>query len=318
MPAVGAAAIALLVIGAGAAVGIATTHSSHRSGSAGPAATSSTTIQGASSAPATTSGPSSTAPAGSASTTTTTTRSAAVPVVGSNSGGSTGTSGGSAAGTSGAPTPPASVASGSSSGASAPGPTSAEAPTGTYTYATSGSSTIFGNTTSYPPTTTIVISKQGCGESSKWNSSPGNSTTIYACPVTAGIHVVSETSTVSQGSYHNTQTFTCAANAFVPTSGTPGQTWTWQCSSSNGETTTQVVKLIGPESMTVGGHAVATEHVTIDSTLSGPEKGSVTTDYWITSDAVAVKEVGAIDASEFGVSYKSNYTLQLDSLTPAQ
>ena len=188
---------------------------------------------------------------------------------------------------------------------------------GTYTYATSGTQTIFSNTTSYPPSTTIDVSAEWCGEAAKWNSSPGNSTTIVECPVAHGVHVVSETSTVTEGSYHNTMTFICDANSFVPTSGTPGQTWTWSCSSSNGETTTQVVKLVGAATMTVAGAPVQTEHVQIVSTLSGPQTGKVTSDYWLTSDGLVVHEVGSIKAAQFGITYTANYTLQLDSLTPS-
>jgi hypothetical protein len=192
-------------------------------------------------------------------------------------------------------------------------------PAGTYTYATTGSSKLFGKTYSYPPSTTIDVTPQGCGVAGKWNSSPGNSTTTVECPVTGGVHVVSETSQVSDGPYNQTMTFTCAPNSFVPTSGTPGRTWNWTCSSSgsNGtETTTQVVTLVGPRTTTVGGTTVDVEQVTVDSTLSGPEQGTVKTTYWLTSNATPVYEAGSINASQYGVSYSSNYTLRLDSLTP--
>ena len=153
--------------------------------------------------------------------------------------------------------------------------------------------------------------------SAQWNSSPGNSTTVVECPVAHGIHVVSENSTVDENGYRNSQTFSCDADSFVPTSGTPGQSWTWSCSSSNGETTKQVVKLIGPATMTVAGAPVQTVHVQVVSTLTGPQKGTVTSDYWLTPDAVPVHEVGSIEASQFGITYTSHYTLQLDSLTPS-
>lgn len=309
--AVGAAAVALLVVGAGAAIGMGTSAGGNHG----------SVVREAS--PTTGAGPTSTTPVGSsttaASTTTTTTGSRGVAVASPSTRPSTAAAGqtggasstGPSAGVGSATTAPVGhdqVSVGRLRGTPAPG---------TYTYDTSGQSTLFSNTTPYPSKTTIEVTRQGCGVSAKWNSSPGNSTTVYECPVTGGIHVVSETSTVDAGGYHNTMSFDCDANSFVPTSGTPGQTWTWACHSSNGETTTQVVKLVGPETMTVAGAAVATEHVHIVSTLSGPQKGTVTTDYWLTPDATPVHEVGSIDASQFGVTYKSDYTLQLESLTPS-
>lgn len=190
-------------------------------------------------------------------------------------------------------------------------------PTGTYTYATSGTSKVaFFGSSPYPASTTIVVTRQGCGESSQWNSYPGNNTTVEECPARGGIHVVSESSTIQTHGYSQTMSFTCAADSFVPTSGSPGRTWQWACTSSNGETASQVVKLIGPESLTVGSRSVPTEHVTVDTTLSGPDQGTATTDYWLTSDALPVKEIGSINASQNGFTYSSDYNLYLDSLTP--
>lgn len=318
--AVGTLAAALFVVGTGAAIGMGTTKSSSHHPTAG-VATTTTTSSGSAAAPsgALSSGRSA---AGSLATTTTTTKggSTVVSVVGSRSSATTAASSGGASPTTTASTAAVPIGSGTTTTTIAR--TAANTPpAGTYTYATSGSSKLFGKTYTYPPSTTIDVTPQGCGIASKWNSSAGNSTTSVECPVPGGLHIVSQTSTVSQGSADQTMTFTCAANSFVPTSGTPGQTWTWACTSSgsNGtETTTQLVTLIGPKTTTVGGTAVTVEQVSVDSTLSGPEKGTVKMTYWLTSNAIPVYETGSINASEYGISYTSNYTLKLDSLTPTQ
>lgn len=188
---------------------------------------------------------------------------------------------------------------------------------GTYTYATSGQSRIFGNTSPYPSTTTINVTRSGCGESSEWDSSPGNSTTVVACPVAGGFHVVSETDKTDAGGYHMTQTFECSANSFVPLSGPPGTKYKWSCSSSNGETANEVVTIDGPATLTVDGTAVQTEHVSIVATLSGPESGTADVEDWLSSAGLRIKETGAINASAYGISYTANYTINLKSLKPS-
>ncbi|HET6963284.1 MAG TPA: hypothetical protein VFH58_00840, partial [Acidimicrobiales bacterium] len=175
---VGAAAVALLVVGAGAAIGMGTSHGGVHASVVREAG------------PTTGAGPTSTVPVGSstttASSTTTTTGSRAVAVASPSTRPSAATAGqaggasstGPSAGVGPATTAPAGqgqVSAGRSPGTPAPG---------TYTYDTSGQSTLFSNTTPYPSRTTIDVARQGCGVSAKWNSSPGNSTTVYECPVT--------------------------------------------------------------------------------------------------------------------------------------
>lgn len=306
---VGAVAVALLVVGAGAAIGMGTRSSGHHP-SAG-VITSETTTTAASGR---SSSPTSTGSAAAVTTTTSAGGSRPVPVIAS----STSTT---AAPTSGPASSPTTASVSGSTPTTAAAASTDLTPVGTYKYSTSGQSKLLGKTYDYPATTTIGVTTEGCGIASKWTSSPGNSTTTVECPAPGGIHIVSQDSQVSAGGENQSMTFTCAADSFVPTSGTPGQTWTWTCSStgSNGtETTTQLVTLIGPKTTTVGGTAVTVEQVSVDSTLSGPEKGTVKMTYWLTSDATPVYETGTIDASEYGISYTSNYTLRLDSLTPTQ
>ncbi|HMC40812.1 MAG TPA: hypothetical protein VKI19_14190 [Acidimicrobiales bacterium] len=308
-----ALSVGLLVVGAGAAVGMGTSSSQHGA-VGGSATTAPTVVPGPGAA-----GGGSTATVAGSTTTTATTRPQARS--GTASGAVSG-AGGRASGSPGPATttlPGGSVPGGGSTSptTAASGPEPALPRTGTYTYSTSGSQTLFSSTSDYPPKTTIQVSRDACGVAAKWTSSPGNTTTIVECPVAGGIRVVSESSTVDENGYRNSMTFDCGPDAFVPTSGTPGQTWTWSCHASNGETTSQVVKLIGPATMTVAGAAVATEHVQIVATLSGPQKGTVHSDYWLASDATPVHEVASITASQYGITYKSNYTLQLDSLQPS-
>lgn len=191
--------------------------------------------------------------------------------------------------------------------------------TGTYTYDTTGSQqvSILG-ATNYPSRTPVVVSGDGCGVSSTWKPSSGESETVVECPASGGLRVLSESSTVSQDGYSTTQDFTCGPDAFIPvTTGQVGQTWTWQCRSSTGETTSQVVKLLGPRTAVVGGIPVSADEVSVVSTLSGPEQGTMSSDLWLTSNATPVRETGDINVFVGAVTYKSNYDLQLVSLVPA-
>ncbi len=189
---------------------------------------------------------------------------------------------------------------------------------GTYSYDTSGSQQIsILGATNYPSRTPVVVSGDGCGVASTWEPSAGNSETVVECPASGGLRVVSESSTVSQDGYSTTQNFTCDPDAFIPvTTGQVGQTWTWQCRSSNGETSKQVVRLLGPRTAAVGGIPVSATEVEVSSTLSGPEQGTMTSDYWLTSNATPVKQTGDINVAAGAITYRSQYSLQLVSLTP--
>lgn len=189
---------------------------------------------------------------------------------------------------------------------------------GTYTYDTSGSRQIsLLGSSSYPSRTPVVVTADGCGEASTWKPTPGNSQTVVECPVAGGVHVVSESSTVAANGYSTTQTFNCDSNSFIPvTAGQDGQTWTWKCSSSNGEISTQVVKLLGSTTAVVGGIPVSAVEVSVVSSLSGPEQGTMSSEYWLTSNATPIKETGDTNVSAGAITYTAHYSLQLLSLTP--
>lgn len=322
--AVTASALALLIIGAGASLGMSgpVRTARLRSAAAGTLATG----PGASSP-----GPQPAEPAGSTTTTST-------PPTTVNAGGYGGlaefqpqTSGGSApVPATGGVTSPASIdvpASSAATTTTAPPSGTAGGPSpgaglpavGTYTYNTTGSQqiTILGATT-YPAQTPVVVSNDGCGVSSSWKPSSGGSETVVECPVNGGVRVISESSTVSQDGYSTTQDFACGPDAFIPvTSGQVGQTWRWQCRSSDGETLSQVVELVGPRTAVVGGIAVSAEEVSVRATLSGLEQGTMSSDCWLTSNATPVKQTGEIDVVVGAITYTSHYDLQLTSLTPA-
>ena len=353
MRAVGGAAVSLLAIGAGAAVGLPGHHGQPGSlGVASGAARPTTTgISG---------GPSA-APATAATTVTTVDPSAmtastvgAVPVAvgtgvpaGSGTGvgavgatasgaadqgaGGTGGTGspvvpvaGSAPGGSGSgpaqPAPAGPAAGGPGGSASGPGAAAPPLPaTGNYTYATSGGSqiTLLGSST-FPALTTVTVASRGCGDSFTWQSSPGNTQTTVECPVPGGVRILSESMTVTSHGYSDTQTFSCGPDSFVPVdSGAVGQTWQWSCTSTGGEVATQVVRLLGHQTVLVGGVPVSTEQVSVDSTLTGAEKGTIASTYWLASNALPVRETGTADVTADGFAYQSQYTLQLSSLRPS-
>lgn len=203
----------------------------------------------------------------------------------------------------------------------APAVTGAGVPVpGTYTYDTAGSQQIsLLTSSSYPARTPIVVAADGCGVSSTWKPSQGSSETVVECPAPGGVRVVSESSTITASGYSTTQTFACDPNAFIPvTTGQVGQTWTWECRAANEETSTQVVKLLGPRTAVVGGIPVSATEVSIAATLSGAEQGTMDNDYWLTSNAIPVRQSGTLHVSVGALTYSSNYNLHLVSLTPAR
>lgn len=216
---------------------------------------------------------------------------------------------------------PATTPSGGPSGSTAPlvPPAPPVPPAGSYSYATTGGSqiSVLGST-SYPATTTVVVSDTGCGVALTWNSSPGNSDTTVECPVPGGMRVVSDSLTVASHGFRETQTFNCDGTSFIPVdTGSPGQTWRWGCTSGNGESSAQVVTFVGRRTSTVGGVPLSTVEVTVDSTLSGPEQGTVATTYVLSSDGLPVSENGTVTASADALGYRSQYSLQLLALRPS-
>lgn len=316
---VGAVAIALTVVGAGAAVGIASTHGGGGHVRTGTAPSPGTTTPNAGATVPTLQRLAAGTGTGSA---TVSTAVAPVQIAGGGASSAAGASGGGASGAAGG-RPAGSVTSAPEAQAGGhPGPAGGGQslpPAGTYTYDTSGTQA-FGNfaSNSYPKTTTMVLSPTGCGQSSTWNSSKGNSSTVDYCPTAGGLLIRSESTKVTYSFYSETMTFNCDPDAFVPvTAGRPGQTWHWSCSSQNGVTTSQLVTLIGAQTVTVGSEQVATEHVRVKSTISGGgESGTAVADYWFTSDALTVKETGNIQARQGKVTYTSQYALVLESLSP--
>ena len=209
-------------------------------------------------------------------------------------------------------------ATGSGAGLTAPTVPPLPAP-GSYVYTTSGGSQItFLGSSTYPAATTVAVAARGCGDSFTWQSSPGNTQTTVECPVPGGVRVVTESMTITSHGYSDTQTFECGTDAFVPVgSGTAGQTWHWTCTSSGGEAASQVVRFVGRRTVTVGGVPVSADEVSVDSTLTGAEKGSITSTYWLASNALPVRQTGNAAVTADGFSYRSQYTLQLTSLRPS-
>lgn len=317
--AVTGSALALLVIGAGASLGMS---GPARMAGLRPAAAGALATGPGASLP----GPQPAGPAGTTTTTSTPPTTVGQPGYGGLAGSESRTSGGSAPlPAAGGVTSPASTEVPATTTTTAPpwatggpSPGAGLPAVGTYTYDTTGSQqiTLLGDTT-YPAHTPVVVSKAGCGVSSTWKPISGGSETVVECPVNGGLRVLSESSTVSQDGYSSTQDFACGPDAFIPvTSGQAGQTWRWGCRSSDGETLNQAVELVGPRSAVVGGIAVSAEEVSVTATLSGLEQGTMSSDYWLTSNATPVKQTGRVDIAVGAITYTSHYDLQLASLTP--
>jgi hypothetical protein len=190
---------------------------------------------------------------------------------------------------------------------------------GTFRYSTSGyeQTNIPGTRRDYPATTRITNSHHGCGVVSTWKPDSQHTQRQYVCQSGSAVVLKWYASTISFFGYTGNEKFVCGRGAFVEQAGAPvGHTWSYRCKSADA-TASQSARIVGYETLQIGGKAVRTVHVHVRTTLSGSDSGSSTEDYWVaTSEPLLVKQTGTVSASQQGVRYDEKYALRLDSLTP--
>ncbi|HYA69602.1 MAG TPA: hypothetical protein VED63_12800 [Acidimicrobiales bacterium] len=127
----------------------------------------------------------------------------------------------------------------------------------------------------------------------------------------------------------NTARITCPASTVVlPARPTPGQTWQWSCPETNTSiggksVSTTTARIVGDDTVAVGGTPVAAVSEVQRTTVTGVQNGTVTEDWWFSrTSGLALRVERAITihtTSPLGViTYTEDGSWQLSSLTPRQ
>lgn len=196
---------------------------------------------------------------------------------------------------------------------------------GVYTYATTGYEEVSvpGSRRTFPSQTTITVEPAGCGEVEIWQPFAQHTERTTVCPSGGGLRMAEYYFSDSFYGQTATSDSICDQNAYLHFAAvTPGQSWTFTCSSSR-TTITNRATVIGREIVGVGGQEVPTIHVHVDSTLSGASDGTSPSDYWFSVPGdVLVKNTGQVNSKTSGsfgtTSYNEVYSLLLSSMQPQQ
>ena len=118
-----------------------------------------------------------------------------------------------------------------------------------------------------------------------------------------------------------TKTYDCDEGAMrLKASAAPGDTWKWSCHEGSDATSSYVAKVIGPETLTVGGAKVETTHMRITSTQTGDTKGSDAQDLWYLPTGLPARFSGALDVTTKSVigdtKFHEQYRYDLMSTVP--
>jgi hypothetical protein len=190
---------------------------------------------------------------------------------------------------------------------------------GTFSYATTGgeSTNIPGTSRQFPKITKITNKLEGCGVASTWKPIPEHVQKQVLCPDADGVKVKSYATTISFYGVSSGENFKCSGPSYVYRSDVrAGDTWTFKCKSPDA-VAVQHSRAVGYETINVGGTAVRTLHVHIETKLKGDSSGLSVQDAWIgTKQPVLVKETGRVNATQQNVHYTSSYSLALKSLSP--
>lgn len=190
---------------------------------------------------------------------------------------------------------------------------------GTFSYTTKGSeqTNIPGTQREFPSTTKITNKRKACGVASTWKPVPEHVQTQVLCPSGDGIKVTSYRTTISFYGVSSGEDFTCSGPSYVyQPAVAAGHVWKFKCKAPDA-VAVQTSRVVGYDTIDVGGTTVRTLHVHVDTKLHGNSSGRSSQDYWIaTSKPILVKEQGTVAASQRNVNYTESYSLALKSLSP--
>lgn len=240
----------------------------------------------------------------------------------------------------GSPTPAVRSSATSSAARSRPGASSPGAATsgtatlsrpleeGVYVYATEGyeeTDALSGQRHTYPSRTTMTISRSGTNcYTWRWQPLEERWDESDACRRSSGI-VLNRFSM-----YHEffrrgiREDFVCGSSAVVmPMDARAGRSWTFRCESDDTVIASDV-RVVGIETLTIGGTRVRAVRVRYDTTMSGDNQGTHVQERWLAQESgLLLRMTTAVDARvETPVGdparYTERYRLDLTSLEPSR
>jgi hypothetical protein len=195
-------------------------------------------------------------------------------------------------------------------------------PPGVYVYATEGSEhtdALRGSTHTYPGTSTITVTGAPCGVRLRWDVLEGRSTTWTAC---TGSGEWSERSRDERHRFFGvTQrtTYACTGTPFLP-AGWPGTMFTVSCSTGEARERGRG-RVVGEETVDVGGTPVPTVHIRTTTTFTGATTGRSRYDFWLARATGLPVRISMASRTTNGsligdVHYQERVSLRLTSLEP--
>lgn len=196
---------------------------------------------------------------------------------------------------------------------------------GVYVYETSGFEEVNlpGSRRSYPDTTTITVLDAGCGVEYRWRANEDHTDSSIVCADGDSLTLSRFTNRNAFYGRSSESSYDCDDASYgYPRTGTPGQTWTYSCQTSSGDTTLSVdAEIVDFVAIGVAGAPVETMHVRHTTMFSGAQRGTTTADIWYAvGDARLVKNTTsvAVESDEaFGtVEYRTEYEIRLADPDP--
>jgi hypothetical protein len=194
---------------------------------------------------------------------------------------------------------------------------------GVYLYATKGSESINalgGATHVYPAKTSITAVEVPCGIQLRWAALERRSTTWTFCSTAAGIELRVSDERHAFFNLSDHAVYVCSGRLLIPKKPMRGLTKPFSCR-SNRNLEVGESRVIGYETLDVGGRRVRAIHVSTDLTILSRDSGSETVEWWLdTANALPLRvELRSRTSRKMfigRVNYHEDFSLRLLSLTP--
>jgi hypothetical protein len=193
---------------------------------------------------------------------------------------------------------------------------------GVYVYDTAGQESIDalgGDTHTYPAETTMTVTAEGCGFRASWTPVSGRTESSLVCVEGGGLAIRDSTTAHEFFRQSDEVTFVCDSGAWwLPPVGTTD--WTTTCRTAD-RVSTRAGRLIGTETLTIGGEPRPSIHVRYDDVLSAGSSGTTTSDLWLDpGTGLVMKQHNEADTNNESVIghvvFRERLDLALRSFTP--
>lgn len=196
-------------------------------------------------------------------------------------------------------------------------------PAGVYVYATDGSEqtdALSGVTHRYPRTSTITVSGVPCGVRLRWDVLRGRSTTWTVCTEASDWIERSRYERHTFFGVTDETTYTCTGKPFRPAGDRPATAFTVDCSTGKAKEQGPG-RVVGRETVRVGGTLVPAVHIRTTTSFSGDTTGSSTFDFWLARETGLPVRIDMVSRTTNGsligdVHYEERVSLHLTSLVP--